>query len=70
MRELDEMLKEPEGAGLAGLAANTFRKYRQLGLGPAYIRISARCIRYRRSDILSWIESRRVKPAHEVSDAQ
>ena len=65
MREVDEMLKEREEAGLAGLAANTFRKYRQLGLGPAYIRISARCVRYRREDVLRWLESRRVEPGHD-----
>ena len=35
---------------LANLHA--FRKYRQLGIGPAYVKISARCVRYRRSDVL------------------
>jgi hypothetical protein len=66
----DEGLGEGAAGKLIGVVGHTMRKWRQLGIGPEYIRISARCVRYRRSDILRWLESRRVKPVHEVSDAQ
>lgn len=66
----DNGLNESEAGKLIGVVDHTMRKWRQLGIGPEYIRISARCVRYRRSDILHWLESRRVKPAHEVSDGQ
>jgi len=76
MKEGEEVVKDPEealderaAARLGGLIANTFRKYRQLGLGPAYLKISRRCIRYRRGDVLRWLESRRVQPNREVSRA-
>jgi predicted DNA-binding transcriptional regulator AlpA len=39
-------------------------------IGPPYIKISARCVRYRREDVLRWLESRRVKPAHEVNNGR
>jgi hypothetical protein len=59
------LLREGNAAALADLTANTFRRYRQLGLGPDYIRVSPRCIRYRREDVLRWLESRRVVPGND-----
>lgn len=64
----DGGLREGPAGKLIGVTGHAMRKWRQLGIGPEYIRISARCVRYRRSDILRWLESRRVKPAHEVSN--
>jgi predicted DNA-binding transcriptional regulator AlpA len=62
MDEASRLLREKEAAELAALTGNTLRKYRQLMIGPAFIRISGRCIRYRREDVLRWLESRRVEP--------
>ena len=75
MNQPDEILSDgglSEGVAgkLIGVTGHAMRKWRQLGIGPEYIRISPRCVRYRRHDILRWLESRRVKPAHEVSDGQ
>lgn len=56
-----ETLNETQAAGLMGLKSHTLRKWRQLCIGPDYIRISERCVRYRREDILAFLESRRVK---------
>jgi len=57
-----EFLREKEAAGLGNLSGHTFRKYRQLGIGPVYFEISPRCIRYKKADVLRWLEARRVQP--------
>lgn len=62
MAEADEFLNEKEAAGVGKLSPHTFRKCRQLGIGPDYLEISRRCIRYRKKDVLAWLESRRVQP--------
>ncbi|WP_158810168.1 AlpA family transcriptional regulator [Beijerinckia sp. L45] len=43
-----------------GIAPQTARNWRVLGLGPKWIRLSRRCIRYDRRDIEAWISARRV----------
>lgn len=48
-----------EVAHLCGVEVRTLEKWRLRGGGPAFIGISRRCIRYRRRDVLEWIESRR-----------
>jgi predicted DNA-binding transcriptional regulator AlpA len=58
----EEILTPREAARLGRLKPNTFRKWRQLGIGPDYIRVSQRCVRYRREDVLRWMEQRRVQP--------
>ena len=66
----DEGLSEGAAGKFIGVTGHAMRKWRQLGIGPEYIRISARCVRYRHNDILRWLESRRVKPAREVSNGR
>jgi len=68
--DANDLLAENPAAGLGGLTGHTFRKWRQLGLGPAYIKISARCIRYRRGDVLAWLEARRVQPVRGNVEAR
>ena len=33
------------------------------GDGPPYVRISRRCVRYRRADYEAWLEARTINPA-------
>lgn len=56
----DEMkLYSPtDAAGLLGLQPRTLERHRREGTGPRFIRISATCVRYRRRDLLQWIEER------------
>lgn len=49
--------EEPAGAFI-GVLPPTMQKYRQTGAGPPFIRLSARCIRYRRIDLRRWNEAR------------
>jgi hypothetical protein len=59
---VSELLREPSAGRVLGVKANTLRKWRQLGIGPDYIRLSHRCVRYRREDLMRFLESRRVTP--------
>ena len=61
----DEGLPESAAGKVIGVKNHTLRKWRQQGTGPEYYKISARCVRYRRSDLLRWLESRRVVPGSE-----
>ncbi len=54
------MLKTPQAATLLGLSARTLEDLRLKGTGPRFVRMSARCIRYRPADVSDWVESRVV----------
>jgi hypothetical protein len=58
----DAALLPMEAALLLGLSPRTLEGFRFKGEGPPYFRIR-RGIRYRRADIVAWIEARRVVPA-------
>lgn len=55
------LLKEKEAAELMKLSVHTLRNDRHLGRGCAYVALG-RAIRYRRSDIDSYIEQSRIVP--------
>jgi predicted DNA-binding transcriptional regulator AlpA len=54
-RPLDPLVTEKEVGLLLNLTPQCLQAWRQNGEGPPFIRISARCIRYRRSDVEAWI---------------
>jgi len=49
-------------AQVTGLALGTIRNKRGDGTGPPYYRVGRRCV-YRLSDVLSWMETRKVDRA-------
>ena len=53
-----ELLSEKEVARLTGFSVRTLQGWRWRGTGPLFIRVSARCIRYRRQDVERWLEQR------------
>jgi len=53
---VSDFLKTPE---------RTLETWRYRGVGPAFIRLSGRIIRYRRSDLDRWLRSRRIGEAEE-----
>ncbi len=59
---IETLLNESEASTLLGLTRRALQSWRQKGLGPNYIKISSRCIRYRKSDIKEWLESKEVSP--------
>ena len=56
--ERDALMRPAEAASFLGLTARTVDKMRQQGRGPSFVLISSRCIRYRRSDLDTWIAER------------
>jgi hypothetical protein len=64
-RNADELLKKPylnevEVAAVTGRAVSTLRNERHLCRGIPYLRVGRRSIRYKRDDILSFMERLRV----------
>jgi hypothetical protein len=58
---LDGLLTDNETAAQLGHCARTLKRWRDLGEGPPFIRISRR-IYYRRIAIQEWLLSREVQP--------
>jgi predicted DNA-binding transcriptional regulator AlpA len=59
----DRLLTPPETAEYLRTAEQTLAKWRYLGDGPPYVRISHGAIRYRRSDLDAWLARRTVETA-------
>lgn len=53
-----ELIDEKEFGRFLKLTIRTLQKYRQTGNGPPFIRLSGRCVRYRRIDGHVYNESR------------
>jgi|TARA_B100000315_G_scaffold146861_1_gene135801 hypothetical protein len=52
------LICEEIAAEYLDLTKRTLQVWRQKGGGPKFIRISSRCIRYRRIDLRTWAEDR------------
>jgi predicted DNA-binding transcriptional regulator AlpA len=69
MTDDDAMLDVQAAARLTGLAVATLAKMRCMGGGPIFVKAGRRVL-YRRSDIVAWLDARRVKnttqAAHSV----
>ena len=57
-----EYLTEREVSILTGRALSTLRNDRQVGKGFPYIKLGDRFIRYRKSDVIDFMESFKVVP--------
>ena len=55
-----ELIDEREAAVFLDLTERTLQKWRQAGSGPKFIRLSARCIKYRRINLREHAEERLV----------
>ena len=54
----DDLLSDIQLHGVTGLTPSFWRARRLRGDGPVFIKISARCVRYRWSSVLDWFEER------------
>lgn len=52
----DEMLTPADVCRLLKVGGTTLSNWRATGQGPAWFRIGARDIRYRRSDLRAWVD--------------
>ena len=51
----ESLLTENEAAELLNLTNRALQSWRYQGKGPPFVRLSARCVRYRFIDITAWI---------------
>ena len=52
------LIPETEAAEFLNMTSRSMQAMRQRGGGPRFIRISSRCIRYRRVDLKTWADAR------------
>ena len=52
------LIPAPEAADFLKLTDRALAYYRQRGGGPRFVRVSSRCVRYRRIDLRAWTEAR------------
>ncbi len=53
-----QLINEQSAADFLGLKDRTMQGLRHRGGGPRYIRLSSRCLRYRRADLREWADAR------------
>lgn len=63
------LLDDRQAAKVLGLARKTLQEWRRKGLGPKFVVISMRAIRYKQADLEDFIESRVVDPDTRNSSA-
>lgn len=70
----DALLFEAEAAYLTGLSIRTLQSYRVRGGGPEYFVLGRRAVRYRRREVMAWLELRRRRstsdPGPDAGDEQ
>lgn len=54
----DSLIDEEEASAFLGHSVRTLQNWRVRGGGPLFIRVSRRSIRYRRRDLMAWVEAR------------
>ena len=55
---LEKLVNERQAAKILSVSPRALQKWRSNGRGPPFIRISARCIRYRLRDLAKWTADR------------
>lgn len=55
---LDRLINENEAAAFLGYTVRALQNWRVRGGGPQFVKVSSRSIRYRRRDLIAWIEAR------------
>lgn len=62
----DQYVDDREAGSILGLSRSYMRQLRVKGGGPKFSKLSAKAIRYRVSDLLSWAEARSVSSTSEL----
>ncbi|MEP3040717.1 MAG: helix-turn-helix domain-containing protein [Roseibium sp.] len=55
---LDRLLNEMEAAAFLGYSHRALQNWRVRGGGPVFIKVSSRSVRYRRRDLMAWVDAR------------
>ena len=60
------LISEKQAAKYLSLSPRTLRNWRVRGGGPPFVRISARCIRYRPEDLEAWADGKLRKSTSDM----
>ena len=63
------LIDEKTAAAFLDLTDRTMQAMRQRGGGPRFVRISARCVKYRRIDLKSYVEARLRSSTSDCGEA-
>lgn len=58
--DLDRLMDEREASDLLCYSVRALQNWRHRGGGPRFVKVSGRSVRYRRRDLLAWIEERTI----------
>ena len=53
----ESLILEQVAADFLGVTRSALQKWRITGSGPKFVRISSRCVRYRRQDLVEWAQA-------------
>jgi DNA-binding transcriptional MerR regulator len=67
--DIDALLAEVYAAELLGLSSRTLQAWRTKGIGPAFVR-AGRAIRYRRRDLIAWMDANTVMSKKESAPTE
>ena len=56
------LLSEQEASQLLGISPKTLARWRWKGVGPAYVKVGVRAVRYREDDLRNFLEAGRHAP--------
>ncbi len=63
----EALMSEKKAAQFLSVSARFLQARRVRGDGPSFIRISARCVKYRKRDLIAWLDSMKVDSTSEAS---
>lgn len=58
--EANQMMSGPKAAEFLGVSKKTIENWRQKKMGPRFVRLSRRAVRYRIADLLEFIRGKTV----------
>ena len=64
---LDRLIDEREAANFLGYSVRALQNWRVRGGGPRFVKVSGRSVRYRRRDLIAWIEERTCSHTTEAA---
>jgi len=64
----ERLMTETEAAAFLGVTRRALQQWRLNGSGPKYVKISQRCVRYRRIELIKWSEERLRSSTSERMD--
>jgi predicted DNA-binding transcriptional regulator AlpA len=69
INENDRAITEHEAAAILGLSVATLRAWRQRGIGPRFVKLGRRAVRYLPSEIQRFVVSNTVSPCADDSES-